>query len=191
MSPEVSLGPGALPNLRHLTADMFNVTLLALGNVLSLKTLESLSTGGVGGRGSTGALADMGSALEMLGGLPGLTTLKLELNDIEDETGTAHWVERLGQLCPAVEHFWGDMYVEWAAIEHQNIFASYKNLKQQILPDSDPSVTPMRARVDGIQDFMAHNSSRDAKGAITSIVDRLGGQPVCIKAFPRIMCCPM
>lgn len=116
-----AIGPGTLPNLRHLTADAFNLGVFLCSEVLSLRTLESLHTGVAyfdekeHGRAQ---FVEMFHMLEAKGGLPGLKVLELEFDGLNDRSGDARWIAGFGKLCPQVEWFWGDRDVAWTAVSH-------------------------------------------------------------------------
>lgn len=74
-SPNAALDPEALPNLRCLTADTFNLGVFLRNGVSSLRTLEHLRIGvrsvGEEEEEKGTRFAEMLCALEAYGGLPG------------------------------------------------------------------------------------------------------------------------
>lgn len=83
-----------------------------------MQKLESLHTGVGYHKDEEGGVifVDMYAALEVFGGLPGLGTLNLEIDGLDDARDNARWIAGFGRLCPNVERFWGDMSVRWVTV---------------------------------------------------------------------------
>lgn len=120
LSPDVILSPGALPNLRRLTADASNLGMFLRSRILSLQTLESLHIG-VGyseEQEDDIVFGGMYHMLEVYGELSGLKVLELEFERLFNKLEIARWISGFGRLCPNVEQFRGDFGVGFAAVSY-------------------------------------------------------------------------